>query len=58
MKEEIHQVRNEVKAKLIFWKNIKSKKIKVAIIFLFVALIGLKVFTTILTFDWIENLFS
>jgi hypothetical protein len=51
-------LKSEFKAKLVFWNNIKSKKLKVALIFLFVGLIGLKVFTTVLTFDWLASLFS
>ena len=58
MKEDIAELKNEFKAKLLFWNNIKSKKLKVALIFLFVGLIGLKVFTTVLTFDWLASLFS
>jgi len=58
MKEDIAESKSEFKAKLVFWNNIKSKKLKVALIFLFVGLIGLKVFTTVLTFDWLASLFS
>ena len=58
MKEAINEVKTEVKAKLTFWNNIQSKKMKAALILLFVGLIGLKVFTTVLTFDWLSNLFS
>ncbi|KGK01638.1 hypothetical protein [Thalassotalea sp. ND16A] len=58
MKEAIDEVKGEVKAKLLFWNNIQSKKVKVALIFLFIAIVGLKVFTTILTFDWLASLFS
>jgi hypothetical protein len=28
MKEAIDEVKNEVNAKLLFWKNIKSRKVK------------------------------
>jgi hypothetical protein len=42
------RVKNQFKAKLLFWSNIKSKKLNVALICLFVSLIGLKVFTTVL----------
>tara|TARA_B110000208_G_C11512296_1_gene337470 strand:- start:266 stop:442 length:177 start_codon:yes stop_codon:yes gene_type:complete len=58
MKEAIDEVKNEVKAKLLLWKNIKSRKVKVIFIFLFLGLVGLKVFTTVLTFDWLASLFS
>jgi hypothetical protein len=58
VKEDIAELKSEFKAKLLFWNNIKSKKLKVALIFLFVGLIGLKVFTTVLTFDWLASLFS
>ena len=58
MKEAIDEIKTEVKAKLLFWNNIQSKKIKVALIFLFIGLVCLKVFTTVLTFDWLAGLFS
>ena len=58
MKEAIDEVKNEVKAKLLPWKNIKSRKVKVIFIFLFLGLVGLKVFTTVLTFDWLARLLS
>jgi len=58
MKEAVDEVKNEVKAKLLLWKNIKSRKVKVIFIFLFLGLVGLKVFTTVLTFDWLASLFS
>ncbi|MBQ4845041.1 hypothetical protein [Pseudoalteromonas sp. MMG005] len=58
MKEDIAELKIEFKAKLLFWNNIKSKKLKVALIFLFVGLIGLKVFTTVLTFDWLASFFN
>ena len=54
MKEAI----DEVKAKLLLWKNIKNRKVKVIFIFLFLGLVGLKVFTTVLTFDWLARLLS
>ncbi len=57
MKKAIDEVKNEVKAKLLFWHNMQNKKAKVAVIFLFIALVGLKVFTTIFTFDWLASLF-
>ena len=58
MKEAIDKVKNEVEAKLLLWKNIKSRKVKVIFIFLFLGLVGLKVFTTVLTFDWLARLLS
>ncbi len=58
MKQALAEIKNEFKAKLLFWNNIQSKKIKVALILLFSALVGLKVFTTVLTFDWLASLFS
>jgi len=58
MKEAIDDVKNEVKAKLLLWENIKNTKVKVILIFLFFGLVGLKVFTTVLTFDWLARLLS
>ncbi|MFT6732788.1 MAG: hypothetical protein ACJAS9_000970 [Polaribacter sp.] len=58
MKEGIDKVKSEVKAKLLYWNNIQSKKVKVALIFLFAGIVALKVFTTVLTFDWLASLFS
>tara|TARA_B110000902_G_scaffold163021_1_gene186519 strand:- start:123 stop:299 length:177 start_codon:yes stop_codon:yes gene_type:complete len=58
MKEAIDEVKNEVKAKLLLWKNIKNRKVKGIFIFLFLGLVGLKVFTTVLTFDWLARLLS
>jgi hypothetical protein len=58
MKEAIDEVKSEVKAKLLYWNNIQSKKIKVALIILFAGLVALKVFTTVLTFDWLTSLFN
>jgi hypothetical protein len=58
MKEAIDEVKNEVKAKLLLWKNIKNRKVKVFFIFLFLGLVALKVFTTVLTFDWLARLLS
>jgi hypothetical protein len=58
MKESIDEVKNEVKDKLLLWKNIQSRKVKVIFIFLFLGLVGFKVFTTVLTFDWLASLFS
>ncbi len=58
MKEAIDDVKNEVKAKLLLWKNIKNTKVKVILIFILLGLVGLKVFTTVLTFDWLARLLS
>jgi hypothetical protein len=58
MKEAIDDVKNDVKAKLLLWKNIKNTKVKIILIFLFLGLVGLKVFTTVLTFDWLARLLS
>ena len=58
MKETIKEVKSAAKAKLLFWNNIKSQKLKVALGFLFIALVALKVFTTVLTFDWLASLFK
>ena len=58
MKEAIDEIKNEVKAKLLFWNNIKSRKVKASLIVLFLALIALKIFTTVLTFDWLSGLFN
>ena len=55
MKEVIDNVKNEMKSKLLFWNNIQSRTVKVALIFLFVALVGLKIFTSVLTFDWLVS---
>ena len=57
MKEAVEKIKSELNAKLQLWNNVKSIKIKMALILIFVALVGLKVFTTVLTFDWIANLF-
>ena len=56
MKEGIDELKSEFQAKLLFWNNIKSKKIKALLILLCFGLIGLKVFTTVLTFDWLAGL--
>lgn len=56
MKEDIEELKSEFQAKLLFWNNIKSKRVKAVLILLCFGLIGLKVFTTILTFDWLAGL--
>jgi len=58
MKEATDEVKNDVKAKLLLWKNIKNTKVRIILIFLFLGLVGLKVFTTVLTFDWLARLLS
>jgi len=58
MKKAIDEVKSEVKAKLLYWNNIQSKKAKVALILLFIGLVALKIFTTVLTFDWLTSLFK
>jgi len=58
MKEAFTEVKSEIKAKFLFWKDIKSRKFKVVLVFIFMALVGLKIFTTILTFDWLTGLFK
>lgn len=58
MKEDLEKVKKDVKAKLLFWQNIESKKVKAALILALIALVGLKIFTTVLTFDWLASLFS
>ena len=58
MKEAVDDVKNEVKAKLLLWKKIKNTKVKVILIFILLGLVGLKVFTTVLTFDWLARLLS
>ena len=57
MKEAVEKIKSELNAKFQLWNNVKSVKIKMALILIFVALVGLKVFTTVLTFDWIANFF-
>ena len=62
MKESMAEVKNELKselkAKLLYWHNLKSRKVKVAVILLGLGIIALKIFTTVLTFDWLSGLFS
>ena len=57
MKESIDELKGEFKAKLDYWNNMKSRKTKVFLIVLSLALIALKIFTTVLTFDWLKSLF-
>jgi hypothetical protein len=58
IKEAIDQVGAAVKEKLLYWNNIKSGKIKVLLIVVFLGLIGVKIFTTVATFDWLAGLLS
>ena len=58
MKKSNYEVKTEIKAKLLSWNNIKNRKLKVALVLLFIAIMALKVFTTVLTFDWIAGLFN
>ncbi len=57
MKESIDELKGEFRAKLDYWNNMKSRKTKVFLIVLSLALIALKIFTTVLTFDWLTSLF-
>lgn len=58
MKESLDEVKNEFRAKLTYWNNLKSRKIKAAVIVLFLGVIALKIFTTLLTFEWLGELFT
>jgi hypothetical protein len=57
MKEAIEKFKNEFNTNLQRWHDVKSVRIKIALIILFVAVVGLKAFTTVLTFDWLAGLF-
>jgi hypothetical protein len=52
MNKDFDKLKSELQAKLLFWNNIKSKQTKALLILVLLGLIGLKIFTTILTFDW------
>ena len=56
MKDTKNEVTNEIEAKLLYWRNIKSKRNKALLIVLLLGLVGLKVFTTVLTFEWLAGL--
>jgi len=56
VKEGITEVKNEFHTKFLYWKNLKSIKAKVALIFLALGIIGLKIYTTVFTFDWLADL--
>jgi hypothetical protein len=58
MKESINEVKSEVNAKLRYWNNIQSKKNKIALLLIFIGVVALKVFTTVLTFDWLTSFFN
>ena len=52
------EVSAEIKAKWQVWKNIKSKKAKALLILVAIGLVCLKIFTTVLTFDWLASFFN
>jgi hypothetical protein len=56
MNKDFDELKSELQAKLLFWNNIKSKQTKAFLILVFFGVIGLKIFTTILTFDWLARL--
>ena len=57
MKVAIEEIKSAAKVKLQFWHTIENWWVKASIIALLLAVIALKVFTTVLTFDWLSNLF-
>jgi hypothetical protein len=52
------EINKEIKAKWRYWLNIKSKKNKTLLILICIALAGLKIFTTVLTFEWLAGFFN
>lgn len=58
MKKAYEEVKKETKAKFNQWNNVKNKWLKVSLVVLFIAIIALKIFTTLFTFDWIVGLFN
>ncbi|MDK1313151.1 hypothetical protein [Pseudoalteromonas ardens] len=58
MKDTVYGLKNETKSKLLFWNKIESKAVEVVLVFIFIGLIALKVFTTALTFGWLKYLFA
>jgi hypothetical protein len=58
MKESIAEIKDEINKKLLYWKSLKSKKVKLLLIIVGLGLICLKIFTTVLTFDWLTSLFN
>lgn len=57
MKEAIEEIKSAANVKLHFWHAIENRWVKASIIVLLLAVIALKVFTTVWTFDWLTNLF-
>ena len=58
MAEVNNELKSELKTKWLYWHNLKSRKVKTAVILLGLTIIALKIFTTVLTFDWLSGLFS
>ncbi len=58
MKESLAEVKKEIKAKLLYWNNLKSSKAKVALFIVILAVIVLKIFTLLFSVDWLSDLFS
>ena len=58
MKKAYEEVKEEAKAKFTQWNSVKSKWVKIFLVVLFLAIIALKIFTTVFTFDWLVGLFS
>ena len=58
MKDSMSELMTEIKEKIGSWNNIKSGKKKVFLVTIFIVLVSLKVFTTVLTFDWLAGLFK
>ena len=58
MKESLAEVKKEIKAKLLYWNNLKSSKAKVALIIVTFGVIVLKIFTLLFSVDWLSDLFS
>jgi len=56
--EAKNEVKNELKAKLVYWNNLKNSKVKAGVILVFIGVIALKIFTSILTFEWLSRLFQ
>ena len=58
MKESLAEVKNEIRAKLLYWNNLKSSKAKVALFIVILAVIVLKIFPLLYSVDWLSDLFS
>jgi lipid-A-disaccharide synthase-like uncharacterized protein len=58
MKDAISKLKTELNTRLLYWNNLKSNKVKALLILLFLAVVGLKIFTTIFTVDWLASLFN